>query len=425
MRKESKVDPGLVSVLVVDDALSITKLIHRILKAEGFRVSTALSAEEALDYFGRHPVDIVITDVVMPGMDGFELTRKVLHTSTADVIVMTGHNDDYRYEQFVSIGAADFIQKPFSPEEIVLRVNRVVRERDFQERMNQSRHQVAQLQKLESLGQMAAGIAHEIRSPLQYIAGNLGFVRDMSVKIDTITQALIRVFKAARENKLTPELIEQETADADIRELAVILREIPDALRESEEGVKKISDIIKSVRSYSHPATGTHVPADINECVRDAVSISRNEWKKIAKVVLDLDDTIGNQYFSPGQMTQVLLNLIVNACHAIEEYPRIQGSGMGTITVRTCREDGCVRIDCSDTGPGIPKKDMDRIFDPFFTTKPRGKGTGQGLAIARSIIADRHKGRIEVHTSSNKGTTFTIMLPCSRDDETLNKKGTP
>mgnify|MGYP001454626373 CR=1 FL=1 len=189
------------------------------------------------------------------------------------------------------------------------------------------------------------------------------------------------------------------------------IEEIPQALSQMEEGVKRISTIISAIKSFSHPSKGARGPADLNRGIEDTVTISRNEWKYAADLVTMLSPNLPAVPCFLDQINQVILNMIINATHAIEDSIKAGRYKKGKIIISTGIREQQALITIRDDGAGIPSECVPRIFDPFFTTKPLGKGTGQGLSIAHDIIVQRHGGRIEVDSESGVGTTFRLFLP--------------
>ncbi|MFW5489190.1 MAG: PAS domain-containing sensor histidine kinase [Desulfovibrio sp.] len=244
-------------------------------------------------------------------------------------------------------------------------------------------------QKLESIGQLAAGIAHEINTPMQYVDGNLQFLK-------TVHETFDKIFGSSDELK------DNET-------LAFYRKETPKALEQAMEGVERVTTIVKAMKRFSHPGTEDKIPTDINKAVENTVTIARNEWKYTAEMVMDLAPDLPPVPCYPGDFNQAMLNILINASHAVQDVVK-EGDEKGTITISTCLTGPFVRIDISDTGTGIPPDARKKIFDPFFTTKDPGKGTGQGLAITYSIIK-KHKGAIDFESEMGKGTTFHIYLP--------------
>jgi PAS domain S-box-containing protein len=271
--------------------------------------------------------------------------------------------------------------------------------------------QLRQAQKLESVGQLAAGIAHEINTPTQYIGDNIRFLKDAFQDIKALLGEYERLLTAAKDNTLSCETVQEITATVERADADYLFEEIPKAIEQAAEGVTRVSTIVSAMKEFSHPDTKEKIPLDLNHAIESTITVARSEWKYVADLETDLDPTLPPICCQPGEFNQVILNLIVNAAHAIGDVVGQEGSQRGKIKVQTrnCGEWAEIRI--RDTGSGIPEKVQPRIFDPFFTTKEIGKGTGQGLAIARSVVVDKHNGTIHFETEEGKGTTFIIRLP--------------
>ena len=406
----SLIDLNQVNILVVDDDHSIQKLVAKAIKSAGFNTSTASNGGQAIELLTESFFDIVITDIAMPGMDGLELTKKIVNYFKADVIVMTGQIYQYGYDQLIQQGACDFVQKPFGPDEIILRVKRVMQERQLRENLLQSEKELSKSQKLESLGQLASGIAHELNTPIQYIGDNTNFIKDTFQDLDKCFHAFFSLFKAAKENSIDKAILETVQSALDNADIEDLYEEIPQAIEQSLEGVNRMQKIVKAMKVFAHPGKNKHIPTDLNECIQSTVTISKNEWKYIADIVLDLDGNLPMVNCDPGEINQVLLNLIVNASHAIADQIDQDSSQKGKIKISSKYIENWVEIRISDTGTGIPDNIVDKVFHPFFTTKEIGKGTGQGLAISHSVIVDRHKGKLDIETEPGKGAIFIIKL---------------
>jgi signal transduction histidine kinase len=195
-------------------------------------------------------------------------------------------------------------------------------------------------------------------------------------------------------------------------DIAYLMEEVPKALTQSIEGIERISRIVRAMKEFAHPDAGEKVAVDLHKAIESTVTVSRNEWKYVADLTTDFDPALPLVPCRPGEINQVILKLIINAAHAVGDAVRGRGA-KGTITVRTRLAGEWAEIWIADTGVGIPEDIQDKIFDPFFTTKEVGKGTGQGLAIARSVIVERHGGTLTFDTDVGKGTTFIIRLPLS------------
>ncbi|MEZ5246252.1 MAG: ATP-binding protein [Acidimicrobiales bacterium] len=268
-------------------------------------------------------------------------------------------------------------------------------------------------QKLESVGQLAAGVAHEINTPIQYIGDSVHFLGDVIDDLLRVAEAhgALRTMisaDAATNSAINSAIaaVDEAEEEADLEFIAV---EGPAAVRRTLEGVERVSTIVKAMKQFSHPGSEQHAPEDLNEMIDTTLIVARNEYKYIADVDF-VPAEIPQVVCKRGDLSQVLLNIVVNAAHAIAD--RVEGTpDRGTITIRCVEEGGGVCLTIADTGGGIPAAIRDRIFDPFFTTKEPGRGTGQGLAISRSVVVDGHNGKIGVDVEEGVGTTFRIWLP--------------
>jgi signal transduction histidine kinase len=273
--------------------------------------------------------------------------------------------------------------------------------------------QLLQAQKLESIGQLAAGIAHEINTPTQYSGDNISFLQGACGSVWSLIEKYREMLARAKAGQLTSEDICETETLANQMDLDFLSVEVPKAIEQSLEGIGQISTIVGAMKEFSHPGPANKVPADINKCLASTVTISRNEWKYVADVSTDCDESLPHVPCLQGEFNQAVLNLILNAAHAIGDVVGSSGE-KGKITVSTRRDGDWAEIRIADTGTGIPEAVRERIFEPFFTTKDVGKGTGQGLAICRSAIVDKMGGTISFETELGHGTTFIIRLPLAQ-----------
>lgn len=263
--------------------------------------------------------------------------------------------------------------------------------------------QLKQAQKLESIGQLAAGIAHEINTPIQYIGDNTAFLRDV---FRGVGDALARYRRAA----LSPEALRDAERFAREADIEFLLEEAPKAITQTLDGVAQVARIVKAMKEFSHPSGEEKSPVDLNRALENVVAVARNEWKYVAEVGLDLAADLPPVDGLAGELNQVFLNLLVNAAHAVREGGG-GGANTGVIRIRTRQVGDAVEVRIADSGCGIPADIRDRVFDPFFTTKPVGQGTGQGLAIAHAVVVQRHGGSLAFESEVGRGTTFIVRLP--------------
>jgi two-component system, NtrC family, sensor kinase len=257
-------------------------------------------------------------------------------------------------------------------------------------------------QKLESVGQLAAGIAHEINTPIQFVGDSVRFVEEACADL----MALIDALEAA-EGGPAPELRARVEEAREIADLDYLRERLPAAFERTGDGIRRVSEIVRAMRDFAHPDAGERALIDVNAAVRDTLVVASSQYKLVADAQTELGD-VPPVLASGSEIKQVLINLVVNAAHAIADAGAEQ---RGTIRVRTWRDGDEVAIAVSDTGCGIPAEDRERVFDPFFTTKEVGRGTGQGLAISRAIVHERHGGSIAVDSEVGRGTTIEVRLP--------------
>ncbi|MDB5312818.1 MAG: putative Signal transduction histidine kinase [Gemmataceae bacterium] len=284
---------------------------------------------------------------------------------------------------------------------------------DLTER-KQLEEQLKQAQKLESIGQLAAGVAHEINTPVQYIGDNTNFLagafRDLG--------AVLALYRAAGDDPARWREADREAAEAD---LDYLLDEAPRAIAQTLDGVRHVARIVQAMKEFAHPGMEEKVPVDLNHAVETVITVARNEWKYVADLETDLDPVLPAVPGLPGELNQVLLNLLVNAAHAVQAAGR-SSADKGRITITTRPAAGGVEVSVADTGCGIPEAIRHRVFDPFFTTKPVGRGTGQGLAIAHAVVVQRHGGTISLESELGRGTTFVVRLPGYGDRMTQSQR---
>ncbi|MCP3978127.1 MAG: PAS domain S-box protein [bacterium] len=277
-------------------------------------------------------------------------------------------------------------------------------------RQIQLQDQLRQAQKLEAIGQLAAGVAHEINTPTQYVSDNIRFLKESFEDLSQYLEKSAALIAELRGKKDDTPLIAEAAQAMEQADVEYLSEEIPSAIAQSLEGVQRIAEIVRAMKEFSHPAQEMR-SIDLNRAIKSTVTVAKNEWKYVAEMQLELDPGLPEVTCMPGEINQVMLNLIVNAAHAIGDKNKGQHDGKGRITIRSSAAGDEVEIQVEDDGCGMPSEVQQRIFDPFFTTKEVGKGTGQGLSIAYTVVTKKHGGTIRVDSEEGGGTRFWIRLP--------------
>lgn len=271
--------------------------------------------------------------------------------------------------------------------------------------------QLVQAQKLESIGHLAAGIAHEINTPIQYVGDNTTFLKESFEGLVKLFNAQNNLLAIVREAGIAPDAVKEAERTAQEVDIDYLWKEIPRAIEQSAEGVKRVATIVRAMKEFSHPSSEDMKEIDINHAIESTLTVSRNEWKYSSEMATDFDQGLPLVRCLADEFNQVILNLVVNAAHAIGDVQKGNGGDKGRITVSTRRDGDWAEIRVQDTGTGIPKEIRSKIFSPFFTTKGVGKGTGQGLAIAHSVVVKKHGGSITFDSVEGQGTTFIVRIP--------------
>jgi len=373
----------------------------------------------ALQAIRARPPDVIVSDFQMPRLSGLGLLEQVRRnpeSSPIPFILVTSDRDAALTT--MAQGADDYLTKPYSREELRARVAAAVRSRRMYAALEQRNAELSaayaeatrlevelrQAQKLEAVGRLAAGVAHELNTPIQFIGDNSRF-------LGSAFEGLARVIEAGQRllgEGATAEAAAAFRSAATEADLDYLVQEIPKTVAQTLEGVRRVSTIVQAMKEFAHPDRKEMVASDLNRALRATLEVARNEYKYLADVAIDLAP-LPPVRCHPGDLNQVFLNIIVNAAHAIGD--RVKGTDRrGKIRVRTYLEGDAAHVAIEDDGPGIPDAIRDRVYDPFFTTKEVGRGTGQGLAIARSIVAQHH-GEIWFETEMGSGTTFHLRLP--------------
>jgi len=432
-------------ILVVDDEEPIRRLLKQILEKAGYKCSLAANALEARACLKDDHFEVVLADINMPGESGVDFIRYVRaeHPDTA-VIVVSVMDAPSVVAAALEIGVHDCIIKPFHPKGVLISVknalqrrqleidNRVYRENlermvsdrtaalqkskgEFEQmlaRLKDTQSHMIQSEKMASIGQLAAGVAHEINNPTGFVSSNLKTLADYEKDLGTLIREYRRLVEdlkdtATKENRLAAlsEQVARIVALEDEIDIDFILGDMKNLIEESREGTERIKKIVLDLKDFAHPGEDKLQSADINQCLESTLNVVWNELKYKATVTKAYGDLPIMQCY-PHQLNQVFMNLLINAAQAIQKK--------GEIKIATRAEDGHVEIEISDTGSGIADKNLPKIFEPFFTTKDVGKGTGLGLNVSYNIIK-KHNGTIDVKSTVGQGTTFRIQIPLTND----------
>ncbi len=427
-----------------------------------FELDSARQGQEGIDCVRRasetqRPYALAFVDVRMPpGMDGIETAAELWKIDPdLQVVICTAYSDYSWTDMRARLGASDkfiLLKKPFDNIEVTqiaeslsakwqllqaskrkLRELEAIAEERTAELSStnftlrkeiEERHrseierraleiQLRQAQKLEAIGQLAAGIAHEINTPTQYVGDNVHFLEESCQSLLKLSQSHRDLLRAAARKELTPEILDASQRLLEESDLDYLSKELPSAFAATLDGVERISKIVRAMKEFSHPGSTEKSLTDINRAVETTVTVARNEWKYVAEVRLELAENLPHVPCLAGELNQSILNLIINAAHAIGDVVKNKPETRGTITVSTRLLDASVEIAVQDTGAGIPEAIRSRIFEPFFTTKEVGKGSGQGLAMIYTSIVKKHGGAVRFDSEVGRGTTFYLTLPLS------------
>lgn len=296
-------------------------------------------------------------------------------------------------------------------DEIGVQLGRSFERSEAQAKREQVERELRLAQKLESIGQLAAGVAHEINTPTQFVGDNIRFLEDAFQDMLDVQKAYSGLLEVARKEAVASNEVEQVDTALHDADNEYLVEEIPNAIEQSIEGVNRIAKIVGAMKAFSHMGAEAKELTDLNTSITNTITVASNEWKYVSEIELDLDEDLPMVPCFPAELNQVILNLLVNAAHAIKDVVENSASDKGTIKVSSRQIGQNVEIRISDTGGGIPEDECSRIFDPFYTTKEVGKGTGQGLSIAHSTVVDKHGGSLSFETQIGEGTTFVITIP--------------
>ncbi|NJK37726.1 MAG: response regulator [Oscillatoriales cyanobacterium RM2_1_1] len=445
-------------ILVVDDSLVNSKMLHEVLENVGFEVILAGNGEEALQQLQNYKPDIILLDVMMPKMDGFKTCSRIKSTAAIQdipIIFMTSLTEPEERIRGLNLGAVDFITKPFQPAEILARVNIHLQLRGLTKNLEQqvdertakwsealnklqaSQMQLVQSEKMSALGQLVAGIGHEINNPLNFISGNLNYISDQ-------VEGLLRIVRLYQ--NVLPNPGEEITAELEEIDLDYVERDLPKMIQSMREGTKRMTEISTSLRIFSRSDNLEKQAIDLHESIESTLLILGHRLKptdtrSAIEVIKHYGDLPLVPCF-PGLINQVFMNLLANAIDAIDEanepinddsqsedrfesyfdnYSENHSQSRSErhsdrpyqimIYSEFAEAQNEVTIWIQDSGKGVPSELLQKIFEPLFTTKPIGKGTGLGLSMSYQIVVEKHCGTLTCNSTPGYGTEFAVTLP--------------
>jgi signal transduction histidine kinase len=406
-------------ILIVDDSAVTRKVFKRCLSLR-YDCSEASSVIEALAELRTNNYDLVITDVMMPGLSGVELLRRVIESYPETcVLVVYGVDRPQRALDAVRLGAADYLIKPCDPEVLQIAVERAMERQtllrnakkykqdleaqnrelaDGKAQLERLQAQIVHSEKMASLGQLAAGIAHELNNPVGYVYGNLEL-------LEKCTGDLITLLDFYDSQTLGDSISEQVGKIKERIDYEATRYDLVSIIADCRDGTERVRDIVQNLRTFSRLDEAEFKATDIHEGIDSTIRLlSRYFSGGNVRLLREYGELPIVDAYS-AQLNQVWANLLINAAQAI-------GPNGGEVVIQTRHLDETILVTVSDDGCGIDPGTVKKIFDPFFTTKPVGEGTGLGLSISFGII-ERHGGRINVHSEPGNGSSFTIVLPCS------------
>ncbi|MCE2027570.1 hybrid sensor histidine kinase/response regulator [Sessilibacter corallicola] len=410
-------------ILITDDNLINLGILNKILSSEFSQIEKAHDGEQCLAAVQQKSFDLLLLDMNMPNLSGMEVIEAIAklprNRQPRIMVVSADHSPETVANAFL-LGADDYLKTPYSKEELLARVttqlalrsrsqyleelvNRRTRElTETNQRLKETHSQLMQAEKMASLGQLAAGVAHEINNPLAYVNSNLQMLDDYCKDIGALIQAYSELLVDKKDDK-SFENIAQLTRKINPE---FLFEDINQILHESLSGVKRVKKIVNDLKTFSHPEQKIWQQTDINQSLDSAINIANSTLKYKARINKEIEDLPPIDCIAP-QINQVFVNLLVNAAQSIQDRGEI------TIVTQALNNES-IQVKIADTGIGIDKENQSKIFDPFYTTKPVGEGTGLGLSVSYGII-QAHNGTIKVDSKKGEGTTFTITLPIQRN----------
>lgn len=414
------------NLMVVDDRKINLSYVDRILKNAFPDLAIYLHEEpgQALKHLRKEPIDVLLLDIMMPDISGIDVLTYVRSHHEWDkmqVIMITAVNDDETFKECFELGANDYIKKPVTQVELVARVKNAMKIVDSQRKLTSllegikdhnkelrqmyqqlqvAHKQLIQSEKLAAIGQLAAGVAHEINNPIGYVSSNLETLTNYVKKIQrfmTVCQSQI----GSKDTESLERVFQEE-------KMAFVLEDLEELVSETREGISRVAEIVSTLRNFAHGSEdGEKSWVSMNDVVKQTMMMLQNEAKYVANVTFDETEEV-EALCHKGQMNQVVMNVLYNAIQAVTPQSETK---RGEIQIQLRKNNNQVHLTIEDNGPGIDPRHRDRLFDPFFTTKEVGKGTGLGLSISYDIIVNKHRGTLSVENLPEGGARFLVTIP--------------
>jgi signal transduction histidine kinase len=408
-------------ILIVDDNPTNLSVLSQALKTAGLSVRTAEDGESAIELISRKLPSLILLDVQMPGISGFEVCEKLKanpKTQAIPIIFMTALADTESKIKGLSLGAVDYIPKPFEQEEAIARVRVHLRLKQLSDQLEQlldertlalaeTQLQMVQQEKLSMLGQLLAGVAHEINNPIGCIASNINPAHEHIAELS-------QILRLCQQHPQLPGEIQEAIDNTD---LDFVLEDLPNLLKSMKISIGRIKDISISLRNFVRADSVMPIASDLHEGLDSTLLILNHRIKASGKrpaiKIIRQYGELGMIDCYPGQLNQVFMNIMANAIDALEEAweKGLLGDRIPTLTLATNRLPQAAEIRIADNGAGMTETVKTQIFDALFTTKEIGKGTGLGLAIVQQIVTEKHRGKIVVNSEVGQGTEFVITIP--------------
>ena len=420
-------------IMVVDDSIFNLTLMSDILNAAGYKVRTAKNGAIALEYIEEKKPDMILLDVNMPGLSGYEVCQKIkdnkLNKDIPVIFVSALTESEDKITGF-NAGGVDFISKPFNPKEVLVRVKTHLNLIRLQKQLTEKnveledalkslkvlQMKLIQEDKMASIGQLSAGIAHEINNPLGFVSSNFSTLKKYNGKL---RECIIeyRNFKESLKFTSSNEVKNKIERINDLEEknkIEYIMTDLEELYNDTNNGLERIKKIVITLKNFVHESNDDSFENyDLNQGILDTLEISRNELKYNIETQTNLDEKLPIIKAKTSEINQVLLNIIINASHALKE--KYNTDSGGKIIITTWNDEKFAYCTLEDNGVGIQEKNITKIFNPFFTTKQVGKGAGLGLSISYDIIVNKHNGNIEVKSTLGEGTKFILTLPINEE----------